>query len=156
MTQQQLHPNHLVKSESTSRLSVRLELKPVGKGTGFVDGAWWPRGLDLRAELPALMQGLSARLPWVERVIYHLAEWDAAPSRIEIDGRTVRLDGYRFQPMNTVYVIGSDRSRLSLLVVPPRTDAAYAGNTMATAATANNAFTSNELLLMGAHSPSAN
>lgn len=37
---------------------VRLQLKPEGPTTGFVDGAWWPRSRDLAAELPSLATAL--------------------------------------------------------------------------------------------------
>src|SRR4051812_35019694 len=40
----------------------RLELKPNFPRTGFVDGGWWPRSRDLRAELPDLIASLSAQL----------------------------------------------------------------------------------------------
>ena len=48
--------------------SARVQLKPPTPATGRVDGAWWPRSLDLRAETPELLgatpgRGLAAALP---------------------------------------------------------------------------------------------
>lgn len=125
----------------------RLSLKTPEPSTGSVDGAWWPRSSNLVAEVPSLLEALASRLGTVSRVVYHLAYWEPAPSRLEVGGCAVRLDGYRFQPIHTVYIIGTNRDRLVLLVVPPATNSAYADETMATAATANNASTADQLLL---------
>jgi hypothetical protein len=63
------------------RHALRLKLKPKAPASGYVDGAWWPRSLDLPTELPALVEVLAIRLGHVERVSYHLGAWDAAPHR---------------------------------------------------------------------------
>ncbi|MCE5289027.1 MAG: DUF5994 family protein [Nocardiaceae bacterium] len=129
----------------TSR-AARVELKPAGLNTGSVDGAWWPRSRDLVAEVPTLIESLTGQLSPTARVVYHLSSWDTAPRRFEAGGRNVKLDGYRFQPINTVYVVGTDRDRLVLLVVPPGTDPADAETAMSFASTADNDSSPNELL----------
>jgi len=108
------------------RLTLRLKLKPRAPITGYVDGAWWPRSLDLSAELPALLAVLAIRLGRVQRVSYNLTTWDTAPRRLPMDGHQVRLGGFHAQHPHTVDVIGSDGSRLTLLVLPPETDPATA------------------------------
>jgi hypothetical protein len=97
---------------------LRLRLKPQGPVTGFVDGGWWPRSRDLPAELPALLAVLAVRMGPVEGVSYNLDAWEPAPRRITLDGRLVRLAGYRSQNPATVDVL-SAAHRVTLLVVAP-------------------------------------
>ncbi|WP_410567278.1 DUF5994 family protein [Amycolatopsis sp. cmx-4-61] len=99
----------------------RLRLKPTGPTIGRVDGAWWPRTRDLSAELPSLLVAVAARLGRIDRVTYHLGEWPASPRRLSLDDGVVRLEGFRSQHPGTLTVIGWDRLRLTLLVVPPET-----------------------------------
>jgi Family of unknown function (DUF5994) len=101
---------------------LRLRLKPRGPVSGFVDGGWWPRSRDLPAELPALLAVLAVRLGAVERVSYHLEDWGPVPRRITVDGRLVRLAGYRSLHPATIDVLSAGH-RVTLLVVPPETTA---------------------------------
>lgn len=105
---------------------LRLRLKPRGPVTGFVDGGWWPRSRDLPAELPALLAVLAVRIGPVESVSYNLDAWGPTPRRITLDGRVVRLAGYRSQRPATIDVLSAGH-RVTLLVVPPETppDAAH-------------------------------
>lgn len=129
------------------RHTLRLRLKPTAPATGSVDGAWWPRSRDLSTELPALLAVLATRLGGVERVSYNLATWDAAPRRIDIEGRQLRLGGFRTQHPHTVDVIGANGSRLILLVVPPATDPVAASRTLVTASRRDNVDGIDRLLL---------
>jgi hypothetical protein len=124
----------------------RLRLKPKGPETGYVDGAWWPHGHDLAAELPELLAVLSARLGPVHRVIYHLDEWAEVPAKLVASARRVRLDGFRHHPAHTLAVYGVNRSRVVLLVVSPYTPADYAYTTMVTAAAPGNVSPVEDLL----------
>ncbi|HEU5475308.1 MAG TPA: DUF5994 family protein [Actinophytocola sp.] len=109
------------------QLTLRLRMKPKAPTTGFVDGAWWPRSLDLSAELPALLAVLAVRLGPIQRVSYNLADWEPVERRLDIGGHTVRLGGFHSQRTDTIDVIGADGVRITLLVVPPPTppDAAH-------------------------------
>lgn len=129
----------------------RLRLKPKAPVTGQVDGAWWPRGDDLKTELPDLLAVLSVRLGAIDRVMYNLGEWALMPRRLMTGGRSVRLDGYQRQPANTVQVQGLGREKIVLLVVPPQTDADAAHEAMMTAAAPDNESTVADLLAVGAH-----
>jgi Family of unknown function (DUF5994) len=126
----------------------RLRLKPKARQSGHVDGAWWPRSDDLTAELPDLLAVLSVRLGRIDRVTYNLNEWVKAPAKVALGGRTVRLNGYRRQPINSVEVLGLNRSKIVLLVVPPRADPDHAHDTMMAAAGPNNASTVDNLLVI--------
>ena len=128
----------------------RLRLKPKAPQSGHVDGAWWPRSGDLTAELPDLLAVLSVRLGRIGRVMYNLNDWAKAPAKLAIAGRGVRLDGYRRQPINTVEVLGLDRNRIVLLVVPPDADPDDAHAAMMAAAGPNNASTVDRLLVSSA------
>jgi hypothetical protein len=132
-------PITLIASQSAPSDSqhLRLRLKPRGPVTGFVDGGWWPRSRDLPAELPALLAMLAVRLAPVESVSYHLDDWGTAPRKITLDGRLVRLAGYRSQHPATIDVLAADQ-RITLLVVPPEaTPEAAHGALMAAGRRAN-------------------
>jgi hypothetical protein len=127
---------------------LRLRLKPRGPATGFVDGGWWPRSRDLEAELPALLAVLAVRLGPVESVSYNLAAWNPAPRKITLDGRLVRLAGYRSQHPATVDVISAGH-RVTLLVVPPEDAPEAAHSALMAAGHRGNADRVDALLLAG-------
>ena len=127
----------------------RLRLKPKAPHTGYVDGAWWPHSDDLTTELPDLLAVLSVRLGPIDRVLYKLTDWAKAPTKLTAGRRAVKLDGYRLQPPNTVEVLGLNRSRNVLLVVPPHTDPDHAHATMMAAAGPGNDSTVGGLFMAG-------
>jgi Family of unknown function (DUF5994) len=124
----------------------RLRLKPKAPQSGYVDGAWWPHTEALAAELPDLLSVLSVRLGPIGRVIYNVNEWTHPPAKLPTGGRSVRLDGYTLQPVNTVEVIGIDGSKIVLLVVSPHADAERAHAILMTAAGPSDASTVESLL----------
>jgi Family of unknown function (DUF5994) len=124
----------------------RLRLKPKAPSTGHVDGAWWPHSDDLLMELPDLLAVLSVRLGPIDRVTYNFADWAAAPTKFPTGGDTVRLSGFYQQEGNTLEVIGINRSKLVLLVVPSRTESEHAHDILMLAATPKNASTVDCLL----------
>jgi hypothetical protein len=128
----------------------RLRLKPKAPRSGYVDGAWWPHSEDLTAELPDLLSVLSVRLGPIGRVIFNVNEWPKPPAKFATGGRTVRLDGYRLQPVSTIEVLGLNRNKIVLLVVSPRADPQQAHAIMMTAAGPNDASTVAGLLMISA------
>jgi len=128
----------------------RLRLKPKAPQSGYVDGAWWPHSADLTAELPDLLSVLSVRLGPIVRVIYNVNEWAKPPAKFATGGRTLRLDGYRLQPVNTVEVLGLNHNKIVLLVVSPHADPDQAHAIMMAAAGPNNASTVESLLMISA------
>src|SRR6476620_4578020 len=116
----------------------RLRLKPKAPHTGYVDGAWWPRSDDLTTELPDLLAVLSVRAGSIEKKLFKLTA----------GGRAVKLDGYRLQPPNTVEVLGLNRNRIILLVVPPHTGPDRAHATLMAAAAPDNDATVDGLLMI--------
>ena len=128
----------------------RLRLKPKAAQSGYVDGGWWPRSDDLAAELPDLLAVLSVRLGRIDRVMYKLNEWAKASAELATGGRAVPLDGYRRQPINTVEVLGLNRNKIVLLVVPPNADPDEAHATLVAAAAPSNDSTVDSLLMISA------
>jgi hypothetical protein len=127
----------------------RLRLKPKAPRSGYVDGAWWPWSDDLTNELPDLLAVLSVRLGRIDRVMYNLGEWATAPAKAMLGERVVRLDGYLRQPINTLEVLGVNRDKIVLLVVPPNTNSDHAHATMMAAAAPNNESSVEGLLTAG-------
>ena len=85
----------------------------------------------------------------MDRVLYKLTDWAKAPARLTTGGRVVKLDGYRLQPPNTVEVLGLNRNRIVVLVVPPHTDPDHAHASMMAAAGPGNVSTVGGLLIAG-------
>jgi hypothetical protein len=135
--------------KTTSATELRLRLKPVAPPTGHVDGAWWPRTRDLSAELPALLAELDSRQGRTDRVTFGLGEWPDPQRRLTVGEHVVRLEGFRSQQADTLTVIGWDRRRLTLLVVPPETGAEAARRALETAAAEGNTDDSADLLATG-------
>ncbi|MDO3649893.1 DUF5994 family protein [Nocardia mangyaensis] len=100
----------------------RLRLRSRASADSYLDGAWWPRSGELAAELPDLLAVLAVRLGPVWRVVYDPTCWSSAPAATVVDGATVRLDAYRFERWNTLYVFGRDAGMIVLQVIPADTD----------------------------------
>jgi hypothetical protein len=60
----------------------------------------------------------------------------------------VRLDGYQYQPADTIDLIGEDGTRLVLLVVPATTDPWVAESILSAAADGHDTSTTSELLAL--------
>jgi hypothetical protein len=127
-------------SRSIPSQPLRLRLKPKAPATGYVDGAWWPRTRDLAAELPELAEVLSVRLGPVHRVAFAMDAWAPPPARrLPLDGRQLRLEAFRYQDKDIVYLSGLDGRRICLLVIPPEVGDAAGHDAMMTAARRGNA-----------------
>ncbi|MDT5076435.1 MAG: hypothetical protein QOJ80_1072 [Mycobacterium sp.] len=125
--------------------TLRFLLKPAHQACGFVQGAWWPRSPVLTAELPLLLGALSLRFGPIDRVRYHENDWSPAPPHIKHQGAEVVLEDSRDSP-DVISVFGPHFGVLTLLVVPPYTEATHAYTAVTTAAAANDSSTPDELL----------
>lgn len=124
---------------------VRLELRPWTARAGFVDGGWWPRSRNLRAELPGLIAALHTRVGAmigpVQRVGFGRSQWDPiGKERLLTTTGQVAFDGFAAFTPDVVWVVGrfTDQSPLTLLVVPPETPEADAVAALYRAGTAGN------------------
>ena len=131
--------------------TLRLRLKPAHQTCGFVQGAWWPRSTLLTAELPSLLAALSLRFGTIDRLQYHESDWFPAPQHNKHQGGDIILDAGQVSP-NVISVSGPHFGKLTLLVVPPYTDAVHAYNVVMTAANANDSSTPDQLLGIGMQS----
>ncbi|MCW2651062.1 MAG: hypothetical protein JWR32_2038 [Mycobacterium sp.] len=129
--------------------SSRLRMKPTLSGTGHVDGAWWPPTDELAVALPDLVALLPPRLGPITQVLYHPHGWAAGvPRRVSRGKQAVRLDGYHYQPADTIDLISEDGTRLVLLVVPATTDPWVAEFILSAAADNHDVSTTSELLAL--------
>jgi hypothetical protein len=93
-----------------------------------------------------LLAVLSIRLGPIDRVTYNFADWATAPTEFPTGDDMVRLSGYYQQPVNTIQVVGINRTKLALLVVPSRTDPEHAHDILMSAAGPNNVSSIDGLL----------
>lgn len=113
---------------------LRLRLAPDSVLPRRLDGAWWPRSYDLLAELPQLLAGLPRAWGHIAGVTVNGAAWSAAPGRMLVCNKVVRLRraAARHAP-DTVVLLAPGHGRWDLLVVPPETAEEDAEPLMATA-----------------------
>lgn len=115
--------------------SARLSLDPTLRRRGAVDGGWWPRSRDARAELTALISTLDARLGAISRrVSLHVDAWDNIPRRLPVGGRVIKVGWYRSMDPHGLSVSLDRGEPLQLLVIPADTAPTPAGIAMAMAA----------------------
>jgi hypothetical protein len=106
----------------------RLTLRSATERGGFVDGGWWPRSLDLAAELPAVLMALFAAGYSLHRATYNLVGWQQPPPAITVAGRRISLGGVRNQSRSSITLVDTANTnsatvnRLHLVVVPPDSD----------------------------------
>jgi Family of unknown function (DUF5994) len=95
---------------------------PVAPG-GKIVGGWWPRSLDLAAELRPLLVELRSEGYDVERVLYAPGAWGPAPDALTTAGRGVRLEPARDRRDPAISLIaGPGSPRTELAVIPPGTE----------------------------------
>jgi hypothetical protein len=115
---------HRATARSAPRASngLRLRRRDPSAADGFVDGGWWPRSLDLSAELPELLAALSSAGHDVARVAYNPSAWDPAPDTLAAPGRPVAFDERTDQDAALISLVDiSGAKRTDLVVVPPHT-----------------------------------
>jgi hypothetical protein len=99
--------------DQTARLTLGGSSRPLR-----FDGTWWPRTRNLVDELPALIVALRAHGIPVARVAYQLDGWDAAPRRLTIEGKRIRLGGFRYidpDQLSTVDLYQTVRMNLEVI-----------------------------------------
>lgn len=129
----------------------RLKLDGGPARKAALDGAWWPRTTDARAELPSLLDALGGLRGEITHVLLGVAEWDLPHPRRLAPGRAAaRLGWFSSQPAGVLTVMTDfGRDRFDLLVVPPGTTPEVAGRAMTAAADANDKSSASELLESG-------
>jgi hypothetical protein len=115
----------VVRGSADRVAAARLRLQPPAPvpGTETADGVWWPRSLDLVAELAPLLAATRSAGHAVHRVTYNLDAWQPAARKPVVNGAVVRLGGYRMLSPRVLHLTSPDSaSPLVLLVIPPSAD----------------------------------
>jgi hypothetical protein len=99
----------------------RLQLKSYRAVSEHVDGAWWPRSMNLVDELPNLVASLFDRLGQVVMVGYRRNGWHDTPPLTEIDRHTIELLGFTSDEPASVILMGQDGRHITLHVIRPDT-----------------------------------
>ena len=119
--------------------AARIRFRQPVSTAGYVDAAWWPRSLDLAAELPALLDVMWTAGREISRVTYSIAGWAPAPRRLRVEGRMVRLGGFGASDPLTIRLVDAWGSeRIDILVIPPATDPEIAQRALRYASEAGN------------------
>jgi hypothetical protein len=124
----------------------RIELKPPGPATGFVDGAWWPHSNDLARESVPLIATIAPLRGQTLRVSYDMDAWTNVEHAVVVDGVRVHLDGFRGRSPDRVLLTDKNNHSLTLLVIPPTTDAPSATDSMRRASAGANVEDTDVLL----------
>ena len=127
--------------------SARISFRQPVSASGYVDAAWWPRQADLTAELPALLEVVWTAGREITHVTYNLTMWEAAPRRLRVQNRMVRLGGFATSDPLTIRLTDSaGQERIDVLVVPPATDPSAAHRALMLAAVADSPYTAAEIM----------
>jgi len=148
-------PPRAAASDPTREPSIVLR-QPGDTGT-YVDGGWWPRSLDLIAEVPPLVTAVEAAgYGEVRRISYSLTAWDGRPPRkTSMLDRIFKLGGFRSQdPAELSLVDSSGRKRMTIVVVPPGADPTVARRALTMAGMNGDRHRAAEILGLAQHSPS--
>ncbi len=150
MTTAQLLPPTAQPTEEISpspQPATRISFRQPVSATGFIDAAWWPRTLDLTAELPPLMDVLWTAGREINRVTYNVAAWDPAPRQMRIENRKIRLGGFATSDLLTVRLSDAwGRERIDILVIAPGTGSAIAERALRIASRAGDPLRAAEIL----------
>jgi hypothetical protein len=139
--------NRIVSSLRLAAPPLRLSVQPPAHRRRVLDGGWWPRSQDPRAELPSLITALNASRDVVTQVLLNMDAWSPRPHRLNIDRRTVRIGWVQTLDPHLIVAICGNGDRLNLLVVPPRTNMTSAAAALAAAADGGNTLRASEVLL---------
>jgi hypothetical protein len=107
---------HVSSSPSSPTRLVLCQRDPT---PGAVDGAWWPKSLDLKSELPDLLAVFGLWIGAVHRVVYDPSAWLAAPTRLLRHSEMVSLHPYRLVFSDTIYLMGTHSRDAVLFVLQP-------------------------------------
>ncbi len=124
----------------------RVRLAPAGPDRRRLDGAWWPRSGDLRAELPSLIEALE-HFGRVTRVTVNHSTWPDVPHKLVYRGRMIHAGWFDAeQDAHLLCALDGRGGRWELLVIPPSHAPSEAARLMTEAARPANRRTATDLL----------
>jgi len=135
-------------TNKSPQTALRLKLDGGLARKAALDGAWWPRTTDAKAELPPLLEALGGLRGVITHVLLGAAEWDLPhPRRLATGRAAARLGWFSSQPAGVVTIMTEfGQDRFDLLVVPPDTTRDEAEAAMSAAADADDNSRASELL----------
>jgi hypothetical protein len=140
-----MQTSHTPSTASDTRAPLRLALTP-GDQKQVLDGAWWPQSRDLPTELADLVDHFPSERARISRVVFSPPDWDGAQRRVQVAGRHVKAGSFPSDDTHVVVLRTSDRTYLTLLVVPPAYTTAQGEEAMLAAATPGNHYSASALL----------
>jgi len=126
--------------------SLRLALGSAGPGRDQLDGGWWPHSRHLGTEFADLVDHFPAEHGRIVRGLYSPPDWDDAPRRIAVNGRSVKVGMFPRDDTHVIYLTTSNRDVYCLLVVPAAFDQAQGTEALLAATTRDNRHSAGELL----------
>ncbi|SOD85319.1 DUF5994 family protein [Streptomyces sp. Ag109_G2-15] len=136
-----------VEERTPSSLPPRLVLAPADTAPALIDGAWWPRSRDLKAQLPALIEVLDPLWGRITRVTVNPAFWPVIPRKVPVHGHVVHVGWFEAeQDPHELLLLSYTVGRWDLLVIPPETAPATAARLMATATDPSRSLTATGLI----------
>lgn len=124
----------------------RLSLDPSLAQRRGINGAWWPHSRDAGAELPAMLDELSARAGRVSRVAVQVDAFSNIPNRLTAGGHIIHVAWFRSMNIHTISLTMARRDNLTLLVVPPQASPAHAAEALRMASAASPAGRPQDIL----------
>ncbi|MDZ5622858.1 DUF5994 family protein [Nocardioides bizhenqiangii] len=125
---------------------LRLAIGTSGVGRDSLDGGWWPRSRDLATEFAELVDDFPTQYGRIVRAVYSPPDWDDAPRRIAVRGRSVKVGKFPRDDTHVIYLTTSDRVVYCLLVVPSSFDEAQGSEALLASSTPGNHHSATSLL----------
>ncbi|HEX2314627.1 MAG TPA: DUF5994 family protein [Thermomonospora sp.] len=101
--------------------TARLSLAAGSAHRGALDGGWWPRSRDARAELAELVAALAEHLGRVTHLALDPECWEQVPDHVTVAGRQVKVGPFPGLG-HMIAVIRGRRETFLLLVIPPEAE----------------------------------
>ncbi|QIG44913.1 hypothetical protein G5V58_20950 [Nocardioides anomalus] len=126
-------------STGSPRDPLRVQLRDTPEA-GHVDGGWWPRSRDLRAEAADLIDHLPTEVGRVHRLLFSRPDWDdgvvdgKGRRRIEAARGPVKTGSFPGDDTHQMILVLASGRQLRLLVIPSDTDPAEAEQQLRAAA----------------------
>lgn len=137
--------SHTPSTAPDTRVPLRLALTR-GDQKQVLDGAWWPQSRDLPTELADLVDHFPPERARISRVVFSPPDWEGAQRRVQVEGRHVKAGSFPSDDTHVLVLRTSDRTYLTLLVIPPTFTPAQGEEAMLAATTPGNQHSAGDLL----------
>lgn len=124
-----------------------LRLRMAGpRGSGHLDGGWWPYSRDLVVELADLVDHFPARSGQIVRALVSPPDWDSAPRSIPVARGHLKVGSFPRDDTHLILLTTSDRIVLRVMVVPPGLTREQGEEALLASATAGNTHSGTDVL----------